>query len=276
MLRLSWDKIDTRHTFKQQPVTLCKSQRCVPFIEMRAYTYIYMYTEQNFEENMTKYKKWSLEKVATLLRIKFPHSFILVVRPNRYDDSFSCYDNFVRSNRIGVPSFNECHNALTHFRILLKSVEQYQPLQEAVPKDELTRICSQHRFKLIGFSKGCVVLNQFVHEFHHLQNNFNQEDSAVVSRIDEMYFLDAGHAGSSNIWVTDAVLLRTLSSLGIKIHVHVTPYQVNCTRRKWIGKEEKIFTKTLQDLNANLVRHIHFEDKPPSIDYHFELLNVFT
>lgn len=46
MLRLSWDKIDTRHTFKQQPVTLCKSQRCVPFIEMRAYTYIYMYTEQ--------------------------------------------------------------------------------------------------------------------------------------------------------------------------------------------------------------------------------------
>lgn len=79
----------------------------------------------------------------------------------------------------------------------------------------MTKICSEHRLKLIGFSKGCVVLSQFVREFHHLQSNSNKEDSRLVSRIEDMYFLDAGHAGSSNIWVTDAALLMTLSSLGM-------------------------------------------------------------
>lgn len=74
-----------------------------------------------------------------------------------------------------------------------------------------------------------------MHEFHHLQNNFNQEDSAVVSRIDEMYFLDAGHAGSSNIWVTDAVLLRTLSSLG-KLSTNKMSH-LNENMKNWFSPE---------------------------------------
>lgn len=36
MLRLFSDQVDTRHTHKQQPVSLCKSHWCMPFIEIRA------------------------------------------------------------------------------------------------------------------------------------------------------------------------------------------------------------------------------------------------
>jgi Uncharacterised protein family UPF0565 len=69
---------------------------------------------------------------------------------------------------------------------------------------------------LVGFSKGCVVLNQFIYEFHYLKT-LTPDDSTMmrlVSRIKDMYWLDGGHGGGKNTWITSRSLLETLCRLG--------------------------------------------------------------
>uniref|UniRef100_A0A161MMS5 Uncharacterized protein n=1 Tax=Triatoma infestans TaxID=30076 RepID=A0A161MMS5_TRIIF len=99
--------------------------------------------------------------------------------------------------------------------------------------------------------------------------------SEVVSRISDMYWLDGGHSGGKNTWVTSRSLLETLTRLGIRVHVHVTPFQINDDRRPWIRKEERSFTEWLKRLGAPLTRHIHFDSLPPSLATHLELITAF-
>ena len=76
---------------------------------------------------------------------------------------------------------------------------------------------------LIGFSKGCVVLNQFIYEFHYLKTLTPDDDTMMrlVSRIQDMYWLDGGHAGGKNTWITSRSLLETLTRLG-KLFVYIS------------------------------------------------------
>ncbi|XP_037713408.1 UPF0565 protein C2orf69 homolog isoform X3 [Drosophila subpulchrella] len=131
---------------------------------------------------------------------------------------------------------------------------------------------------LIGFSKGCVVLNQFIYEFHYLKT-LTPDDSSMcrlLSRISDMYWLDGGHGGQKNTWITSRSLLETLTRMaGMNIHVHLTPYQVQDDRRPWIRKEEKLFTEMLRRLNAPLTRHLHYDNQPANLMTHFEVLQAF-
>lgn len=70
--------------------------------------------------------------------------------------------------------------------------------------------------QLVGFSKGCVVLNQFLYEFHYSKTLTPEDDSAsrIIPHITDMYWLDGGHAGGKNTWITSFCLLETLSRLG--------------------------------------------------------------
>lgn len=63
--------------------------------------------------------------------------------------------------------------------------------------------------------------------------------------------------------------------LGIEVYVHVTPYQVRDKRRPWIGKQEELFTNTLKNFGAKIYRKLHFENDPPSLQKHFEVLKAF-
>lgn len=97
----------------------------------------------------------------------------------------------------------------------------------------------------------------------------------LVSRIKDIYWLDGGHGGSKNVWITSRSLLETLTRLNINIHVHVTAYQVLDERRPWIKKEEKNFTELLKKLGANITRCLHFENKVADLFSHFEVLRGF-
>lgn len=145
---------------------------------------------------------------------------------------------------------------------------------------------------LIGFSKGTVVLNQFLHEFYYAMSNSSSLE--FISKIKDMYWLDGGHSGGKNTWITSRPLLKNLTNLGIKtmdkfvnflihfvilgisVQIHVTPYQIADDRRPWIRKEEKLFRDFLKDYGANIQRKIYFESDIPNLDNHFELLNVFS
>uniref|UniRef100_V5H2P9 Putative conserved secreted protein n=1 Tax=Ixodes ricinus TaxID=34613 RepID=V5H2P9_IXORI len=128
---------------------------------------------------------------------------------------------------------------------------------------------------LIGFSKGCVVLNQVLYAIKALELNPDDDLCAFVGRIREMYWLDGGHSGGSNTWVTKEVVLKAFAQLNIKVNIHVTPYQVLCNSRPWIGKEEKGFREMLKKLGMDVSRKLHYADEQPSLDMHFKLLEEF-
>lgn len=133
---------------------------------------------------------------------------------------------------------------------------------------------------LVGFSKGCVVLNQIIYELYELSMVSAEGDTPLndfASRISDMYWLDGGHSGESNTWVTDEKFLDHLAKRvpSIRIRVHVTPYQINDSTRPWIGKEQKKFVESLHSFGANIKDKVHFQDRDPSLAFHFKLLERF-
>ncbi|KAJ3621008.1 hypothetical protein MTP99_003189 [Tenebrio molitor] len=240
---------------------------CAPRLQNDRQTVVYFGGDiQDFDENMKShrdnknYTNWSLDSTALILRAAFPDSHVVVVRPSRMEyKTFSCFENFVPSGNCGVPEHTPMHHSLEHLERLLESVAA----QAKTPANE-------RGLTLVGFSKGCVVLNQFLYEFHALGSK-----NGIISRIKDMYWLDGGHSGGKNTWVTSKSLLETLAGFGINVHVHVSPYQIQDDRRPWIRREEKIFYNTLCNFKAPIQRHVHCPDLPPSIFQHFSILNEF-
>jgi hypothetical protein len=64
--------------------------------------------------------------------------------------------------------------------------------------------------------------------------------------------------------------------LGIRVNVHVTPYQVQDDHRPWLRKEEKAFTDLLKKLGCVISRTLHSNDSNISnLFTHFEVLENF-
>ena len=78
----------------------------------------------------------------------------------------------------------------------------------------------------MGFSKGSVVLNQFLHEFHYYENPQERDDeiSKFISRIKEMWWLDGGNPGRKDTWITDKTILNSLIKLGRKNIINIIFY----------------------------------------------------
>ncbi|XP_033215342.1 UPF0565 protein C2orf69 homolog [Belonocnema kinseyi] len=232
---------------------------------------------QDFRENMaqhkdsTSFRKWSFENTAHIMSEKFPQNHILIIRPARRKvlpkAVINCFDNFVKGSEYGAPTFAPNYSSLLHLKTLLESLAKSvtQISKEILNEGELS---------LMGFSKGSVVLNQFLHEFHYYQNPQEQNDEIVkfISRIKEMWWLDGGHPGQKDTWITDKAILDSFIKLGIDVHVDVTPYQINDSQRPWIRIEEQTFSETLQKGGANIQRHLHFGDQPRKLEYHFTVL----
>ncbi|KAJ7354758.1 hypothetical protein OS493_030535 [Desmophyllum pertusum] len=107
-----------------------------------------------------------------------------------------------------------------HLKALLESaVRQNLPEEEEDATFDFQVI-------LVGFSKGCVVLNQIIYELSMVSAGVDPRLNAFASRISTMYWLDGGHSGESNTWITDEKFLYHLAKHVPSIRVHVTPYQI--------------------------------------------------
>lgn len=126
---------------------------------------------------------------------------------------------------------------------------------------------------LVGFSKGCVVLNQMVYELPGARAD--PQMSPFVQRVSDMFWLDGGHPGGSETWVTDREALKELAISGVSVHAHVTPYEVRDPMRAWVGREHGHFIKTLEELGGCPSKKLHFQDEPPSIQNHFRVILEF-
>ena len=128
---------------------------------------------------------------------------------------------------------------------------------------------------LVGFSHGCVVLNQIVHELPEIITSEKAGLLRFISRINTIHWLDAGHCGQSNTWVTDERLLGTLAEMIPHLRMHLTPYQIRDKSRAWIGEEQAQCKQTLESHGADIKSRIYFDDQPPSLSSHFKLLEIF-
>lgn len=142
-----------------------------------------------------------------------------------------------------------------------------------LPHGGADSIPSGFSLTLVGFSKGCVVLNQMVYELAGARAD--PQVSHFVERISDMYWLDGGHPGGSETWVTHKQALKELASSGVAIHAHVTPYEVCDPMRAWVGRDHRYFIKTLEEFGACPSQKLHFEDETPSIENHFRVILEF-
>ncbi|RLU26935.1 hypothetical protein DMN91_000734 [Ooceraea biroi] len=260
---------------------------------------------QDTQENMEKhsdskeYIKWSLENTATILSEQFPRHHVFVVRPARMSVTkcavFSCFDNFVPGDKYGTPTFRPMHQALKHLRQLLLCCLEHVKTLGAKEDVDNQRNIEAESVSLIGFSKGCAVLNQFLHEFHYYDENPSDDTDVrdFVRLIRDMWWLDGGHNGSKDTWITEREVLESFaklskiiqqldslfrwnmissSFLGINAHIHVTPYQIRDNFRPWIRAEENSFNETLRRIGVSVQRVLHFGDSPKSLSSHFGVL----
>nr|XP_027219386.1 UPF0565 protein C2orf69 homolog isoform X1 [Penaeus vannamei] len=163
--------------------------------------------------------------------------------------------------------------------------ESEEPLQvdkaeSACDSDTNADALEYEEITLIGFSKGCVVLNQLIIEFHLLSVVEDMAAGSIkdfTSKIRNMYWLDGGHAGGSKTWITDHAVLKDIASLpNLGIHIHVSPYQVQDDQRPWIRKECKAFYNVLRRNGANISYTLHCEHELPSLFSHFKVLDLFS
>nr|XP_023679642.1 UPF0565 protein C2orf69 homolog isoform X1 [Paramormyrops kingsleyae] len=231
---------------------------------------------QNFEQEMARqaegaqWQRWSFERVALILAQRFPGHYIWVVRAAcMYLHKFSSYCNFVESNMFGTPEHSPHYGAICHLRALLRHGLLRAGLlspTDAFPPPGLSLI-------LVGFSKGCVVLNQIVHELEAAGSD--PELATFLQQVSELYWLDGGHPGGSGTWVTERRALEVLAARGVALHAHVTPYEVQDPMRAWVGHEHRQFVETLKELKARVTSTLHFHDEPASIDNHFRVIEEF-
>ncbi|XP_054164686.1 mitochondrial protein C2orf69 homolog [Oppia nitens] len=219
----------------------------------------------NNEENVG-FVDFCLENVTDLLADRFTSSHVFVIRANRFGSkTYAIYDNFVDSNSFGCPKHCFTKESLIHFRLLLLNCFNQLNLDFRLEKD--------NKLTIIGFSKGCVVLNQFLYSFCLSLEDINLKD--MISTISDMYWLDGGHSGSANTWITAEPVLKNLAELQIQVHINVTPYQVMCPLRTWVAKEENLFFNTLTRFGGKVQRVLHFADEDKSLKMHFNVLKHF-
>ncbi|KAL4222855.1 hypothetical protein ACF0H5_018895 [Mactra antiquata] len=226
---------------------------------------------ENMENHYTNqnYAKWNLESTAQLLQSKFKDSTVIVVKPSKMLlKTFSIYENFLSFDVDGLPEFDCDSGALLHLSKL------YNNVINKLSDENLTSSKSPGDIdvdvKIVGFSKGCVVLTKLMFELKTYENDKTVQD--FLKKVSTFCWLDGGHNGRKHAYITDDAVVKYIKDLDKQIYVLVTPYQVQCPNRKWIGREERQFVYKLEAMNAKVKEYQFFMDDPPSIENHFQVL----
>ena len=149
--------------------------------------------ESQYEE-ISRWSPWCLENTCSLLQTKFPNSAIWIVRPSRMLRSlFSCFHHFVQSSLVGVPTYSPAYGALPQIERLLADacykVHKWGRLKMDLRSAVLLPIV------FVGFSKGCVVLNQILHELI----NYVTIDPSITQMVPYPYSHPRHHLSTSSI-----------------------------------------------------------------------------
>ncbi|CAF0859139.1 unnamed protein product [Didymodactylos carnosus] len=241
---------------------------------------------QDFPENMNsnsesrKYKQWNLVSTGELLQKRYPNSSIILIRPNEMkDEIFSRFSNFVPyTNERGDPEKYDPTNFPAFYHLQQLLIEISNKLINEQESSCISIHDNSIKLTIIGFSKGCVVLNQLFHELNHLssQKEDTNKLNEFILKIREFVWLDSGHnAPNTMIWPVDEHLIQTVQKYNFEITVAVTPFQVRNPNKKKHQIEYTKFIQLLSKYGIQFTNTIYFDKQPPSLDRHFELLKKF-
>ncbi|KAK9845935.1 hypothetical protein WJX81_006425 [Elliptochloris bilobata] len=228
---------------------------------------------------------------AALVRQRWPGCSVAIVAPSRLEANFACYDHFLAAcTRSGEP--------LGYKGRSLKACLQMWSLLRALSLpdrgDERSR---WPPVRLLGFSKGCVVVNQVLAEIayleglsdeaaiEHLQRSsrgapdVDLPDMLVfVKAIREVLLLDAG-LNCRGAYLTDpeaaAGLGRWCRRAQLRVSLHGTPRQWGCSARPWIAEEKDRCMALLAAAGVPVKQRLHFAGQEPSLLMHFRILEAF-
>lgn len=284
---------------KQNDLILCFPSAINPTKSLNKAVIFFGGDVQNYPEVMSQHRTnniyihWNLESTARILAKRFVDSLIIVIKPKEMLlNTFSIYSNFVEFDQDGIPMLftNTNSNGLTHVsKLYSKALEIYENKQDCDLDKSSHVLCDSVSEKsdarpvigclaelpvsFVGFSKGCVPLNQIL--FEVATKHLSPETSDFVSKIKSVYWLDAGHNGRQDTWITSDFVLQKIASTTMELFVHITPYQIKDINRPWIGKEQRKFIQKLKALKADVTETRHHFDEPGSLDLHFSILTEF-
>lgn len=212
------------------------------------------------------YSEWNLEDTAKLLQSRFKDSAVFVIKPSTMLlNTFSIFENFLQFDEDGRPEFSSDFGAILHLSKLYENAKD-----KAVSCDKDTVCKGDLPIKLVGFSKGCVVLNQIMFELETFKNH--PEVKVFLNNLHAIYWLDGGHIGRKDAYITDNSVLKSIADLHKELVVHVSAYQIKDINRPWIGREEKVFVEKLKELKANIREYQHFMNEEGSLNNHWKVL----
>lgn len=235
-----------------------------------------------------KYADWDIESTASTIGHRFPNSHVWTVKASQMiSRTFNIYSNFVKWKELPSGAVEPVHGSgqrsWHHLCYLIRNAVNRM---NVIMNEEcrLDRCLAQEQNSctetfdanlpaiLVGFSKGCVVLNQLAYDMSE-----RTDDAASVEEfiqlVSKIYWLDGGHGGRSDTWITQENILACLSRF--EIESHVTPYQVKDATRPWLGHEHDQFIRGLQVQKTKLKHVLHFGDQKRSLLNHFKVLHEF-
>lgn len=222
------------------------------------------------EEELVK-RLMDPDGMLDVLQEKFPSRDVMVVQPTRYEppgqaNAYACYDNFLeRSTWSGDPIgyHTEQGKGLKHLTAILEEAEGAHGMGKDLP------------VTLIGFSKGCVVLNQLLTELAVVADGASPTGPGYGARIHAIHFVDAG-LNRPGAYPTGIDVAQHLANSGARVYFHGTPRQWNVLTRSWILEEKSRSLALLRELGAVVSERLYLEDRCyDDHTAHFEILELF-
>jgi hypothetical protein len=160
------------------------------------------------QENMNIYKQYSIENTAQILQRQLDKA-VLVICPAEKVRSQAVYSNFIHYDSPSVPNYAENMNASKTIQSLIRSVsKEDSPIQ------------------ILGFSRGCTVLNQLISEW---SRDSSKDD--LLDRLTGLWWIDAGNGQIPGAYQTNPIVVDNFCSRvrgrGISIQIMRTPYQMS-------------------------------------------------
>ena len=246
--------------------------------------------EMESDAELRPWQDWSTESLAILLASRFQDVHVVVVRPSRQHEGYSCFDHFLQTNDTGDPldgTYSACSSTATeHLFLLLRDVSATFGLNEQSMSESLY---------VVGFSKGGTVLNQLLAEIGSVAKVAEQASNAslFLSVLRGLVWLDPGVNDGSCVFISDEnVMRRAAGKLRLtrpltRLGVVFSPFQLYSEDYVYDYDDEEI-PATSTELGLDRLQSIMMQESVPfEVEYccfdrqaclqtHFEVIREFT
>jgi len=231
---------------------------------------------------------YSYEATLDSLANSFPGTNRLLIRPAyQLPEGQSVYANLLSAtDPIGALLTDpvtgvEALTTRTHLAPLLSCIQAHLRTDQGLDLPQLPLI-------LVGFSKGCLVLNHLLLEEAHVPcSSATEADDGLfaLGLIRRMVWVDAGNSKLPGAYpgpwpdLVHRFLQRLDDARGtagddpVRFDIHTTPFMVQL--RPWLRQELEQFCQTLRTgahAGFQSACHPHYHGETPSLDAHFKVL----